>query len=422
MKLNARQVETAKPKDKAYKMADGGGLYLEITPKGSKYWRMKYRRPSDKKEDRLAFGVWPTISLADARTKRDEAKKLLVQGIDPKAEHKEAQAESAGTYTFETIARLWHASNKRWGEYHRDRVIRNLEVYIFPEIGATDIRKLKTGHLLAPIKAVDATGKHDVAQRLQQRITAIMRYAVQNDIIDSNPSSDMAGALTTTKARHHPALPPHRFPEFLARLDSYRGRLMTRIAVELTLLTFVRSSELRFAQWCEFDFDNACWRIPAQREELKGVKYSYRGMKMREEHIVPLSRQALALLERLKTLSGNNKCLFPGDHDPEKVMSENTVNNALRAMGYDTKTEVCGHGFRTMARGAMGESGLWSDDAIERQLSHTERNNVRAAYIHTSEHLDERRLMVQWWADYLDANREGVLSPYDFANKIKSLT
>ncbi|CUW02694.1 Prophage CP4-57 integrase [Serratia grimesii] len=415
MKLNARQVETAKPKDKTYKMADGGGLYLEITAKGSKYWRMKYRRPNDKKEDRLAFGVWPTVTLAEARGKRDEAKRLLVQGVDPKAEQKEAQAETAGAYTFETIAREWHISNKRWSEDHRSRVLRYLELHIFPYIGAADIRGLKTSHLLAPIKVVDATGKHDVAQRLQQRVTAIMRFAVQNDYIDSNPAVDMAGALTITKARHYPALPPHRFPEFLARLTAYRGRMMTRIAVELSLLTFVRSSELRFARWDEFDFDKACWRIPAKRQEIEGVRYSHRGMKMKEEHIVPLSRQASSLLERLKLLSGDNERLFPGDHDSKKVMSENTVNNALRAMGYDTKTEVCGHGFRTMARGALGESGLWSDDAIERQLSHSERNNVRAAYIHTSEHLDERRLMVQWWADYLENNLNCSINPYEYA-------
>ncbi|PWW16560.1 integrase arm-type DNA-binding domain-containing protein [Pantoea sp. AG702] len=415
MKLNARQVETAKPKDKTYKMADGGGLYLEVSAKGSKYWRMKYRRPSDKKEDRLAFGVWPVVTLATARAKRDEAKKLLGQGIDPKAQSKEAETENAGAYAFETIAREWHASNKRWSEDHRSRVIRYLELYIFPHIGSSDIRQLKTSHLLAPIKKVDASGKHDVAQRLQQRVTAVMRYAVQNDYIESNPAMDMAGALSTTKVRHYPALPFSRFPEFLERLRVYGGRIMTRIAVELSLLTFVRSSELRFARWKEFDFDKACWRIPAKRKEIEGVRHSHRGMKMKEEHIVPLSHQALALLAQLQQLSGDNELLFPGDHNPNKVMSENTINNALRTMGYDTKTEVCGHGFRTMARGALGESGLWSDDAIERQLSHSERNNVRAAYIHTSEHLDERRLMAQWWADYLDENTHGLISPYEFA-------
>ena len=419
MKLNARQVDTAKPKEKTYKMADGGGLYLEVTTKGSKYWRMKYRRPADRKEDRLAFGVWPTVTLAEARAKRDEAKKMLGQGIDPKAEQKEALAENAGAYNFETIAREWHASNKRWSDDHRSRILRYLELYIFPHIGLADIRKLKTSQLLAPIKAVDASGRHDVAQRLQQRVTAIMRYAVQNDYIESNPAVDMAGALSTVKARHYPALPCSRFPEFVERLAAYRGRVMTRIAVELSLLTFVRSSELRFARWDEFDFKRVLWKIPAHRKEIEGVRYSYRGMKMKEEHLVPLSRQVLALLEKLKQLSGDNERLFPGDHDPKKVMSENTVNNALRAMGYDTKTEVCGHGFRTMARGALGESGLWSDDAIERQLSHSERNNVRAAYIHTSEHLDERRLMVQWWSDFLDANRKIVVMPFEYAKREK---
>lgn len=418
MKLNARQVETAKPKDKTYKLADGGGLYLEVSAKGSKYWRMKYRRPTDKKEDRLAFGVWPIVTLAQARAKRDEAKKLISQGIDPKAEQREAQSENSGAYKFETIAREWHANNKRWSSDHSARVLRYLELYIFPFIGGEDIRLLKTSNLLAPIKKVDTSGKHDVAQRLQQRVTAIMRYAVQNDYIDSNPAMDMAGALTTTKARHYPALPFHRFPEFLERLALYRGRKITRIAVQLSLLTFVRSSELRFACWSEFDLERALWRIPAKREEVEGIRHSHRGMKMKEEHIVPLSSQALAILYELRQISGDNPRLFPGDHDARKVMSENTVNTALRTMGYDTKTEVCGHGFRTMARGALGESGLWSDDAIERQLSHTERNNVRAAYIHTSEHLEERRLMVQWWADYLSSITNKYLTPYEFAKKI----
>ncbi len=288
---------------------------------------------------------------------------------------------------------------------------------IFPHIGRLDISTLRTSQLLAPIKSVDADGKHDIAQRLQQRVTSIMRYAVQNDILESNPANDMAGALSTVKSKHHPALPHERLPEFLTRISRYRGRLITRIALELTLLTFVRSSELRFARWEELDLENAVWKIPATRKAIEGVKFSERGMKMKTEHIVPLSRQAVSLFKTLQGLSGECEVMFPHDHNPAKVMSESTVNNALRGMGYDTKTEVCGHGFRTMARGAMGESGLWNDDAIERQLSHVERKNVRAAYIHTSKHLDERRLMVQWWADYLDANREKHITPYDFAKK-----
>ncbi|WP_038252903.1 tyrosine-type recombinase/integrase, partial [Xenorhabdus bovienii] len=174
MKLNARLIETAKSKDKTYKLADGGGLYLEVTSRGSKYWRMKYRRPTDKKEDRLAFGVYPAVSLADARTKRDEAKKLLAQGIDPKIEKKGGLPKSAGAYTFEQVAREWHASNKRWSEDHSNRILRSLEHYIFPHIGRLDISTLRTSQLLTPIKSVDADGKHDIAQRLQQRVTSIM--------------------------------------------------------------------------------------------------------------------------------------------------------------------------------------------------------------------------------------------------------
>ncbi|WP_395314522.1 tyrosine-type recombinase/integrase [Enterobacter sp. ECC-249] len=376
MKVNTRQVETAKPKDKRYKIADGGGLYLEVLATGSKNWRMKYRRSSDRKEERLALGVWPTETLAQTIAKLDEAKKLLVQSIDPKAEQKEAQAENSGAYTFETVAREWPASNKRWSEDHRSRVLRYLELYIFPQIGSSDIRQFKTSHLLAPIKKVIASAKNNVAQRLQQRVTTIMHYAVQNDYINSNPASDMAGALSTTKPRHYPALSSSRFPEFLPRLAAYRGRVMTRIAVELSLLTFLPSSELRFTRWDEFDFDESLWRVPAKRDEIKYVRYSYRGMKMKAEHNVPLIWQA---------------------------------------MGYDTKTEVCGNGFKTMARVALEESRLWSKDAIEWRLSHSERSNVRAAYMHISEHFDERRLMVQWGAEFLSGNTHTLISPYEFA-------
>lgn len=417
MKLTARQVEAAKPQDKTYKLSDGGGLYLEVTPRGSRYWRMKYRRPTDKREDRLAFGVYPVVTLAEARTKRDEAKKLLAAGVDPKAEKKEAENEAEGVFLFETIARQWHASNLTWSDDHRKRVLLTLEQYIFPVIGHLDARTLRTSQLLAPIKAVDMSGKHDVAQRLQQRVTAIMRFGVQNDIIDSNPASDMVGALTVSKSKHHPALPPKRFHEFLWRLSNYKGRKITRLAVELTLLTFVRSSEMRFARWSEVDFNKSEWFIPGKRKPIPGVKHSERGMKMKTDHIVPLSSQVLALLKELYSLTGRGDVMFPSDHDPKKVMSENTVNNALRVMGYDTKKEVCGHGFRTMARGALGESKLWNDDAIERQLSHVARNGTKGAYLHTSEYIEERQLMLQWWADYLDANKEKAVTPFEFAKK-----
>lgn len=259
------------------------------------------------------------------------------------------------------------------------------------------------------------SGRLEVAARLQQRVTAIMRYAVQSGLIDYNPAQDMAGAVATGKRVHRAALELKRLPEFLQRIDDYKGRPLTKLAVKLTLLAFIRSSELRFARWDEIDFDNAMWTIPAEREAIEGVKHSHRGSKMRTTHLVPLSRQAIEILKQVYQFSGNHELIFIGDHNPRKPMSENTVNNALRVMGYDTKTEVCGHGFRTMACSSLIESGLWSKDAVERQMSHQERNSVRAAYIHKAEHIEERRLMVQWWADYLDANREKGITPFDYA-------
>lgn len=312
------------------------------------------------------------------------------------------------------VARDWHASNKKWSEAHSARVLQSLEDKLFGAIGKRAISELKTPDLLAPIKAVEMAGRLEVASRLQQRTTAIMRYAVQSGLIDYNPAQEMAGAVANGKRKHRAALELNRVSELLHRIDYYSGRPLTRLAVELTLLVFIRSSELRFARWSEVDFETAMWTIPGEREPLEGVKHSHRGSKMRTPHLVPLSRQALAILEKIKSMSGNRELIFIGDHDPRKPMSENTVNKALRVMGYDTKVDVCGHGFRTMACSSLIESGLWSRDAVERQMSHQERNSVRAAYIHKAEHLDERRLMIQWWADYLDANREKGVSPFDF--------
>ncbi len=241
-----------------------------------------------------------------------------------------------------------------------------------------------------------------------------MRYAVQSGLIDYNPSQEMAGAIAVAKREHRPALDFERIPELLDRIECFKGRKLTKLAVKLTLIVFIRSSELRFARWSEIDFERAMWTIPAEREPLEGVKHSHRGSKMRTPHLVPLSRQALVVLKEIKAISGDHHLIFIGDHNPEKPMSENTVNTALRGMGYDTKTEVCGHGFRAMACSALIECGLWSKDTVERQMSHQERNSVRAAYIHKAEHLDERRLMVQWWADYLDTNNQLMVRPFDF--------
>lgn len=414
MALTDTKVRAAKPEDKAYTLTDSDGLFLYIHPNGSKYWRFRFRFGG--KQHLMAFGVYPEISLADARERRDAARKQVALGIDPRELKKELKEEQQKEFnTFEKVARDWHATNKKWSEGHSHRVLKSLEDNIFAAIGKRNIAELKTRDLLEPIKAVEMSGRLEVAARLQQRVTAIMRYAVQSGLIDYNPAQDMAGAVATGKRVHRAALELKRLPEFLQRIDDYKGRPLTKLAVKLTLLVFIRSSELRFARWDEIDFDNAMWTIPAEREVIEGVKHSHRGSKMRTPHLVPLSRQAIEILKQIYQFSGNHELIFIGDHNPRKPMSENTVNNALRVMGYDTKTEVCGHGFRTMACSSLIESGLWSKDAVERQMSHQERNSVRAAYIHKAEHIEERRLMVQWWADYLDANREKEISPFSFA-------
>ena len=412
MALTDIKVRTAKPTDKQYKLTDGNGMHLLVHPNGSKYWRLQYRFGG--KQKMLALGVYPDVSLADARARRDEARKLLANSIDPGDKKKNDKVEQEEARTFEQLAIEWHATNKKWSEEHSRRVLKSLEDNLFPAIGKRNIADLKTRDLLVPIKAVELSGRLEVASRLQQRTTAIMRYAVQSGLLDYNPAQEMVGAVASSNRQHRPALELKRTPELLQRIDSYTGRPLTRLAVELTLLVFIRSSELRFARWSEIDFETSMWTIPAEREAIEGVKHSQRGSKMRTPHLVPLSRQALAIFKQVHKLSGERDFVFIGDHDHRKPMSENTVNKALRVMGYDTKTEVCGHGFRTMACSSLIESGLWSRDAVERQMSHQERNSVRAAYIHKAEHLDERRLMLQWWADFLDANREKEVSPYDF--------
>ncbi|EEK5315262.1 tyrosine-type recombinase/integrase [Salmonella enterica subsp. enterica serovar Typhimurium] len=415
MALTDIKVRTTKPSDKPFKLTDGQGMHLLINPNGSKYWRLQYRFGGKQKV--LALGVYPMVSLGEARRKRDEAKKLVSDGIDPSEKKKADKIEQSEALTFEAVARDWHTACKRkWSDSHSERVLKSLEDNLFSSIGQRKIAELKTKDLLVPVKTVAASGRLEVAARLQQRTTAIMRYAVQNGLIDYNPAQEMSGAIAVAKRIHRPALPFDRFSELLERIESFKGRKLTKLAVKLTLLIFIRSSELRFARWSEIDFENAMWTIPGEREPLPGVKHSHRGSKMKTPHLVPLSRQALELLKTIREISGECDLVFIGDHDFRKPMSENTVNKALRSMGYDTTVEVCGHGFRAMACSALIESGKWSRDAVERQMSHQERNSVRAAYIHKAEHLDERRLMLQWWADYLDETTKRRIAPFDFDN------
>lgn len=413
MALTDRAIVHAKLCGKPYKLSDSHGLYLLVNPNGSKRWYIKYRFVN--KEKKLALGPYPLLRLAQARRMREEAQLLLISGIDPSAHRNAERLAITPEHTFESVAREWVTSNVNWSVEHKKRVLRYFELYVFPTNGSCDITKMKVKDLLVPIKEVEKAGKLDVASRLQQRTACVMRYAVQNGIIDHNPASDLTGAVSTPKVRHHPALDLNLIPDFLERVDDFKGRQLTQLAVKLALLLFIRSSELRFARWDENDLRNAMWTIPAEREPIPGVKYSARGAKMRSPRLVPLSHQAIELLYEVRQhCRPGTELVFPGDHNYRKPMSENTINKALRVMGYDTQKDVCGHGFRTMAGSALVESGLWSSDAVERQMSHQERKRVRAAYIHKAQHLEERREMMQWWADYLDANRFRHVVPYGF--------
>ena len=420
MRLTDIAVKNAKPSDKQIKLSDGKGLYLLVHPNGSKYWQAAYR--FDGKQKVFSIGTYPSVSLSEARTSLLEMKSLLANGVDPLQQKKAVKAEERGDFTFEAVARDWHKKmsvSERWIPQHSERILNSLINHLFPAIGSKDITKLTTRDLLLPLRKIEANGQHETDSRLKQRITAIMRYAVQEDMIAQNPANELGGTLITPKRTHYPALELEKIPDLLARIDAYNGRRLTVLALKLTMLVFIRSSELRFARWPEIDFKNALWVIPPERDEIENVRFSERGSKMRIPHYVPLCKQAIKILEELKEISydvsDGQGLIFIGSHDYRKPMSENTINKSLRLMGYDTQKDICGHGFRTMACSSLVESGIWTEDAIERQMSHKEQNNVRAAYIHKAKHITQRRLMLQWWADYLDANKERHIMPFDFA-------
>ena len=423
MSLTDSKVKNAKSLEKEYKLTDGFGMHLLVHPNGSKYWRLSYR--FDKKQRILALGVYPSVSLSKARERRDEARKLIAEGIDPNAKKKseatELKAKRDNTRAFKVVAKEWFSTKKKWSEDYHSTVRTRLETYVFPSIGDKDVTELSTGDLLAPLKKVEALGYLEVATRLKQYITSILRYAVQQQLIRYNPAYDLQDSVQKPETEHRPALELEEIPLLLERVDSYKGRRLTTLAIKLNLLVFVRSSELRFARWSEIDFNSKLWVIPEQRDVIEGVKYSGRGTKMKRQHIVPLCRQAIEILSEIKHLTyedGNDDGLiFTGSYDSFKPMSENTINKALRNMGYDTKQDICGHGFRTLACSALIESGLWSEDAVELQMSHKESNSVRAAYTHKAKHLDQRRLMLQWWGDFLDANNNGRVRPFEFAQQ-----
>ena len=417
--LSDSACRSAKPTDRAYKLFDGDGLYLLVQPNGRKGWRLRYVKP-DGREGLTSFGSYPVVGLADARNKRLAVKRMLAEGIDPIENKHQTKTQAAiKGRTFESAALEWHkAMSAKWAPGHAKTVLSRLKTHVFPLIGARSIVDLDTHDLMQPLEAIQKRGTIDVALRVQNYLQSIMREAKRSRQITANPAYDLEGLIKAPRVIHRPALPLSRLPELQERVDTYKGRALTRLTVMLSLHVFVRSSELRFARWGEFDLKRGTWEIPDTRPALDGVPFSTRGTKMAGDiHLVPLSPQAVTLLEQIHVLTGEFDLVFAGDAKPWKPMSENTVNSALRKMGYDTKTELCGHGFRSMACSALIESGLWSETAIERQMSHKERNNVRAAYIRKAEFIEERRLIMNWWSRYLEANRQEHVTPHEFANQ-----
>ena len=411
MSLTDAKIRTLKPSDKPFKVSDSHSLYLRVKPGGSRHWYLKYRISG--KESRIALGTYPAISLSDARQQREGIRKMLALNINPVQQRAAVRGSRTPEKVFKNVALAWHKSNRKWSQNTADRLLASLNNHIFPVIGNLPVSELKPRHFIDLQKGIEEKGLLEVASRTRQHLSNIIRHAVHQELIDTNPAANLGGVTTPPVRRHYPALPLERLPELLERIGAYhQGRELTRHAVLLMLHVFIRSSELRFARWSEIDFTNRVWTIPATREPIIGVHYSGRGAKMRMPHIVPLSEQSIAILKQIKDITGNNELIFPGDHNPYKPMCENTVNKALRVMGYDTKKDICGHGFRAMACSALMESGLWAKDAVERQMSHQERNTVRMAYIHKAEHLEARKAMMQWWSDYLEACRESYAPPY----------
>ncbi|MFT3759322.1 tyrosine-type recombinase/integrase [Thauera sp.] len=403
MPLTDTAIKQAKPQGKPFKLPDADGMYLLVQPAGSKLWRYDYRFAGKRKT--LALGKYPDVGLKAARKALAAAREQLAAGIDPSAAKKEAKraAKVAAENSFEAVARAW------WKGWQADRTegtanaaIRALELHVFPHIGDKPITAVQPVEILELLRKVEAKGATDMLKRVRARIGEIYIYAIANGLAKSNPAEGLHKAVKTHTEQRRPALRAADLREFFIRLDAVRISQPIKLAIRLLVLTFVRPGELRCAQWPEFDIEAGVWTVPAERDRSRGLT----GMKMREEHIVPLSRQAVEILRELHDHSGGRDLLFPNRNGQGRPISDGTINSALRAMGYQAQ-EVTGAGFRATATGALLELG-YRPDVIDKQLAHRERKQVFAAYSHHAQFMAERRAMMQAWADYLDALQEGA--------------
>jgi integrase len=393
--LSETKVRTAKAQEKEYKLFDGGGLFLLVTPSGGKLWHFKYR--FDGRERKLTLGPYPEISLAEARAKKDGARRQIANGIDPGVVRKaQKQAKTAETETFEVIAREWHTKFKTmWTAVHAGTTMARLERDLFPWIGSRPINEIKAPELLKALRRVESRGALETAHRIRTIAGQVLRYAVATGRAERDCSGDLKGALPQPRESHHAAITdPKEVAPLLRALDSYEGHFVVKCALRLAPMFFVRPGELRNAEWVEIDLDGAVWNIPAHK------------MKMKQPHIVPLCSQAIEILTELKQLTGASKYVFPSGRSFARPMSNNAILAALRRMGYDKET-MTGHGFRAMARTIIDEVLQVRPDFIEHQLAHAVRDPNGRAYNRTT-HLAERKDMMQLWADYLDGLKQGA--------------
>lgn len=394
MALSDKAIRAAKPSDKALKLADEKGLFLLIHPNGSKYWRQKYRYNG--KEKTLAHGIYPDVGLKDARERRDAARKLLADGIDPgenRKVQKAAKVERAAN-SFEVIAREWFAKNREtWAVSHADKIIKRLENDVFPWLGGKAIAEITAPDVLSVLRRIEGRGTNDTAHRAKSNISQVMRYAIATGKAERDPCPDLRGALPPLRHDNFASITePAKVAELLRAMDAFSGTFVVKSALLLAPLLFVRPGELRKALWSDIDLDKAEWRYFVSKTKI--------------DHSVPLAVQAVAILKDLHALTGHGANVFPG-RDPQKPMSEAAINAALRRMGYDTKTEITGHGFRAMARTILHEELHQKPEVIEHQLAHKVADTLGTAYNRTK-FLKERKAMMQLWADYLDKLKAGA--------------
>lgn len=401
--LDALTVKNAKPKDKPQKLFDGGGLYLLIQPTGGKLWRLKYRFGG--KEKLVSLGTYPEVSLTQARERRNQARQDLAQGIDPSAKRQAEKSSraAAATNSFEAVAREWHLTihTPKVSTAHAARTLVRLEQDVFPWLGALPVPDITPPKLLESMRRIEARGAIETAHRALQACGQVFRYAIATGRAERNPAADIQGALKPVLVKHMPAITdPNRVGELLRSIDDYRGQPVTRAALQLAPLVFVRPGELRQAEWAEFDLDNALWRIPSTR-----MKRTKAQKAIGQPHLVPLPRQAVEVLRELNPLTGHGRYVFPSLRGGARPMSDNAVLSALRRMGYP-KDEMTGHGFRAMARTMLAERLGIDEAVIEAQLAHSVKDSLGRAYNRT-EFVEQRRAMLQTWADHLDKLRKG---------------